>query len=86
MNKIYCQSSSGRGIHRVTKATAKKLFVAGKEVLLYPCNTNPSSPWFGECSMDKGEDFDVQVNAFSYYNCSSEAGRYPAFYAVDGQD
>ena len=30
----------------------------------------------------RSREFDTVVNAFTYYNCNNECGRYPAFYVV----
>lgn len=67
---------------RINKATARKLFNEGKEIWLTACNMRP------ECGIllntrnytDLGNDFDKIVNAFQYYNCNNECGRYPAYY------
>ncbi len=31
----------------------------------------------------RDREFDTVVNAFSYYNCNNECGRYPAYYVQD---
>ena len=32
---------------------------------------------------DDGRDFDALINEFEYYNCTSETGRYTAFYLME---
>lgn len=71
---------------RINKATARKLFSEGKEIWLTACNMRPeygillNSGYYN----DLGRDFDKIVNAFQYYNCNNECGRYPAYY-VEGE-
>lgn len=33
----------------------------------------------------RGRDFETVINAFAYYNCNGETGRYPAFYITETQ-
>ena len=77
---------NGTTYHRITKDIARKAYNAGKLVLLSPCKVNPTSAWISayECYIDstRGErpDFDMFVNSFEYYSCSSHLGRYAAYY------
>lgn len=45
-----------------------------KEFWITACNMHP------ECGLLIASDFDKMVNAFTFYNCSNETGRYPAYY------
>lgn len=71
---------------RISKATAKKLYNAGFNIYLAPCKYRPENCVFTSavgCSIYTGEDgetFEKLCNAFAYYNCDSERGRYIAFY------
>ena len=73
---------------QVTKATARKLYNAGSEIMICAANMRPGGPWKPEVIIDKAylqdtdrdPDFDKYVNAFTYYNCTPETGSYPRFY------
>lgn len=86
--------NDGISYRRITKASAKKAFLAGKEIFACPCNFRPFSMWYTAYSMmrngrfagnDEGaiDFFTRQVNALEHYSCScSETGRYAAFYVA----
>lgn len=67
---------------RISKAAARRRYDAGEPVYFCPVNLNPESPWgllYGPISTS--EPFEKHVNAFEWYNCTSnETGRYTAFY------
>ena len=66
---------------RVTWATARKLYEAGKEVFLLPCKFNPESPWALIHNPGYREKpFADYVVEYEHYNCNRETGRYTAFY------
>lgn len=67
---------------RVSKPTAIKLFKAKKKLYLLPCNASPHSPWnqFASITNDSDQSFEQQVNAFEYYNCNSQMGKFAAYY------
>lgn len=70
---------------KIRKPVARRLFAEGKQFWMTPCNMRK------ECGIlinsvgnyYDGETFDTIYNAFCYYNCNSETGRYPAFYTDD---
>lgn len=64
---------------RVCKKSARRIHET-ESILVTACKTNVNSPWahFSELKVD--EDFDMFVDEFSYYNCNTERGKYPAFY------
>lgn len=79
---------------RISKASARRLFLHGEKIEMFPCNAVPGSVWFPfgyvlslEAQADFVVDeigmrnrFDNLVNSFEYYNCNRETGRYAAFY------
>ena len=67
---------------RVAKPRAKKLFNTGKPLYLLPCMASPHSPWNQFALVDnmQARTFDQQVNAFEYYNCNSQMGKFAAYY------
>lgn len=87
MNNRQFTFNDGMTVKRVNKATARRLFNEGVLIGFCPVNINPLSPWgvvvFRDNDDTDGDklDFDKFVNAFTYYNCNNEAGKYPAFYA-----
>lgn len=70
---------------KINKAIARRMYNEGKEFWITACNMRP------ECGIlinsryyqFKDDSFDKVVNAFTYYNCNPETGRYPAYYIVE---
>ena len=85
MNKIECN-----GFKRINKIQARKRYESGKSVFLLPCNVAPNSIWIKPIRikdtsnefdfMPEWDLFDSKVNAFEYYNCNSELGKYASYY------
>lgn len=68
---------------KINKAQARKLFNAGRDVVAIPCKMDPCNQFWAMgavLNQDMGTDFDKACNQLEYYNCSSETGRYLAFY------
>lgn len=71
---------------RINRNKARKAYEEGKEVLFIPVNCNPLSSYFNlgiweQKSLEGQYDsFEKLYNAFTYYNCNSETGKYIAFY------
>ena len=66
---------------RVDKREARKLFNKGVNVFLWACKANIFSPWNAYCYSNNTEcEFDTFVNAFEYYNCNSQIGKYAKYY------
>lgn len=83
MRSITYTTNDGLTYTRVTKARARKLYNAGIEIGIHPCNLHPTSPWTGTpltVSNKSDRAFDAIVNEFEYYNCCSDLGRYASFY------
>lgn len=72
----------GRLYRRINKATARKVYDNGKTIFMQSCNIRFDSMWQSACPItpDGTTSFDSVVNAFQYYNCDSERGRYPHYY------
>lgn len=72
------------GFTRITKQTARKRHNAGLASYMLPCKMNPSNVWMKPVPVPvytpQGATFSEIVNAFEYYNCNAETGRYTAFY------
>lgn len=65
---------------RVTKSAARSLFRNGEDVFILPCNMRLGNMWMRPMPIPGDEDFDKTVNAYTYYNCNAETGRYCSFY------
>ena len=68
---------------KINKVQARKLFNSGRDVVAIPCKMNPNNQFFAMgavLSKNMGMEFDKACNQLEYYNCSSETGRYLAFY------
>lgn len=72
----------GRLYRRINKAIARKVYDNGKTIFMQSCNISFDSMWQSACPItpDVTTSFDSVVNAFQYYNCDSERGRYPHYY------
>ena len=71
---------------KINKSTARKLYNEPKEFWITACNMRPEAGiLIGSLSFEQmaGVSFDAMVNSFSYYNCDSERGRYPAYYVEE---
>lgn len=81
MNK-YTFRVHGEQWERVSRATACKLWNAGEELIICPAKMRPGGPWGigAMVSPENATSFHDMVNSFSYYNCTPETGKYPAFY------
>ena len=68
---------------RIDKKTARRLYETDRFHMLHfcPVNLNPESPWGLLYSPGSNEKpFDNLVFEFEHYNCTTETGRYTAFY------
>ena len=74
---------------RINKTVARKLWENGKNFIIVPCKCSPCGlgALYTETDLSKDErnekTFDSFVNAFEFYNCNSEMGKYAAFYKED---
>lgn len=99
MNK-YEFTSNGRTFTRVSKAAAKKAFVAGFTIAICPSNLRPGTMWHPEYITSRemrtdyivddigaANDFESLLNSFMYYNCTNtETGKYTAFFIESGDN
>lgn len=70
-------------MYRTNKATAKKLFMDGEEVILVPSMCGPLSMFAIRIKKQPYQtllDFERLINEFSYYNCNNETGRRVHYY------
>lgn len=69
-------------MERVNKTVARKLFNEGKPFWITACNMRPECGILMNAGAYKNDytDFDKLINSFTYYCCSNETGRYPAYY------
>lgn len=73
-------------LKRIPKNIAKSVYNHGLDVLLIPVNCNPVNPywnlgiWENNKLWGQEETFEKLCNAFEWYNCNSETGKYIAFY------
>lgn len=84
MNK-YTFEMGGKLYHRISKAQAKKQYLAGNYIIACPVNLRPDSAWQPFTVLDDfTRNFENVVNSCTYYNCiNSETGRYLAYYAKE---
>lgn len=73
------------GFKRISKIAAKRMFEAGEDIYLLPCNVAPGSVYILPAMLckDNSQSFSNSVNAFEIYNCNTEVGKYAAYYIQD---
>lgn len=73
-------------VKQVNKTVAKRLYNAGHEIHLLPCRVGINTPWGLLYTTNAKEcdnvPFDSMVNAFTSYNCNTQLGKYPHYYAA----
>ena len=65
---------------RINLVTARKLFSLCEDIYVVPCKCSPESLFAGVVNKSKCSNLDSWVNAFIYYNCSSELGKDVFYY------
>ena len=91
MNK-YTFTANGRTFERVSKAVAKKAFIAGFTIAFCTSNLRPGAPWHPEYITDRetgGVDepatgFDGLLSSFEYFNCTDSI--YTVFFLETGDN
>ena len=79
------------GYEQISKATARKLFNDGIDILIVPCKVNPINKWGIGAILSKKADyksvdttmadyFQYEVNSMIYYTCNKQLGYYVSFY------
>ena len=68
------------GLKRIQRRTAVNAHLKGQVVYVFPCNIRPGNLWAQAAKLDAFEAFDTFVNAFEFYNCNRETGRYASFW------
>lgn len=94
---LYFNRNDGKSYARISKAAARKAYIAGRDIIVCAVNMNPFHPWWNmgavlnrknreEFVRDETgviNDFNNLVNSYEFYNCiNSETGKYAAFYMV----
>ena len=89
INIEYTVETKGKkyNFKRVSKKIARAAYNNGLTVVFCPCNLRPFNNYFGldmpinraniDCDF---QTFETVLNAFEYYNCNTETGKYTAFY------
>lgn len=70
---------------KINKSTARKYWNEKKEFWITACNMRPVCGILIQYDREniKETTFDKYINAFEYYNCDNQRGRYAAYY-VEG--
>lgn len=73
-------------LERVDRRKAAALYGLGFDILFIPCKLNPENNfynlgiWENLFLSGQYESFEKLYNAFRFYNCTNETGKYIAFY------
>lgn len=80
-NFEYYSYEQKRIVHykRINKIEARKRYNKGERIIVKSCNCNPLVNSY-IINNTNGQKFDTIINAYTYYNCNSETGRYASFY------
>lgn len=75
----------GLNLIRVNKTKARNTYNENKKVYLLPCNVSPTNFFMtvktSYIQLETSHmSFDEKVNAFEYYNCCENLGKYCSFY------
>lgn len=78
-------NTDGLNLVRVNKAKARSVYNENKKVYLLPCKVRPTNFFMTvKTSFIQLENahmsFDEKVNAFEYYNCCENLGRYCSYF------
>ena len=69
---------------RINMTQARKMYNEGTSIYLLPSKAVPGSIWILPVKISRDEsnphDFDGEVNAYRYYNCTAETGKRVHFY------
>ena len=69
---------------RINMTQARKLYNEGTNIYLLPSKAVPGSIWILPVRISRDEsnphDFDGEVNAYRYFNCTAETGKRIHFY------
>ena len=72
---------------RISMTRARKLYAHGEHIYLMPSKAVPGSIWILPVRISHDDydprDFDAEVNAYRYYNCTAETGKRVHFYIVE---
>lgn len=70
---------------KISKNVARKLFAQGHRIYLMPSKARLGSIWILPMPItgDASRNFDQEVNAYHYYNCTKETGLRVHFYIED---
>ena len=85
MNNLYFQDKDVT-LKRINKYKARVAYYNGLDVLFIPVKCNPLNKhcslgiWENKNLWGQYDSFSALYNAFSYYNCNNETGKYIAFY------
>ena len=81
----YAFEMGGKLYHRISKAQAKKQYLAGNYIIACPVNLRPDSAWKLFAVLGGSDrSFENAANSCTYYNCiNSETGRYLAYYVEE---
>ena len=68
---------------RISKKAAERAYYDGVTIILTPYKMNPENEFFNlnaAININNCDTFENAVNAFTFYNCNNETGKYPAYY------
>ena len=70
---------------KINKSAARKMWNEKKEFWIAPCNMRAVCGILVQYDRENIQEttFDKYVNAFEYYNCDNQRGRYAAYYIED---
>ena len=95
-NYTFTDDKTKKHYKRITKANARRAFIAGKDIIVCPSNLRPFGFWNPQIEWNINREsfqnelpfyespeklFNYTVNQFEFYNCiNTETGKYTNFY------
>ena len=73
---------------RISKAAARKAYIAGNTVYFCPVKMHPENMYIPAVPVrnDSPRRWEDIINNFERYNCTTETGKYTAFYIKNGNN
>ena len=79
----YTDTQTGKTFCQINKRKAEKMFNLGYNVYMHPHKMRVNNIWQNPTPTNRaGGEFSKTLNAFIYYNCNTETGRYPNYFVL----
>lgn len=70
-------------MRRISAQTAKKEFKKGTKIFILPSRIILGNKFITPFELRSEQDWDLQINAYKYYNCNNETGLGLSYYIIE---